>query len=169
MDVFARTFLPAAVEAGVASQTVLRHLPVFSRCVAADDPVTLVARCHRPGQPLRGDFILLLTAQRLVVTRETWATRRLRLHLNAELRHLHNVSWTPGPRLSAVEFAATAIDGVRERFMIRVADATQVPHLDALFAAAFRPAAAGAAAGAVRPPARPAPRRDLAVVRPAIA
>jgi len=170
MDVFARTFLPAAVEAGVASQTVTRHLPVFSRCVSADDPVTLVARCRRPGQPLRGDFLLLLTAQRLVVTRESRALRRLRLHLNAELRHLHNVSWTPGPGMSAVEFAATAIDGVRERFEIRVADADQLPHLDALFAAAFRPAPATVAVSAVRSPARPALRRDLVTAaRPALA
>jgi hypothetical protein len=178
MDVFARTFLPAAVEAGLTSQTVTRQLPVFSRCVAADDPVALMARCRRPGQPLRGDFLLLLTAQRLVVTRETWPTRRLRLHLNAELRHLHNVSWTPARGLSAVEFAATAIDGVRERFEIRVADPGQVPHLDALFAAVFRPSAtpATAVAAAVggaevaRPPARLVPRRDLIAARcPAIA
>ncbi|HEU5110614.1 MAG TPA: hypothetical protein VFT95_18900, partial [Micromonosporaceae bacterium] len=160
MDVFARTFLPAAVEAGVTSQTVTRHLPVFSRCVAADDPAALVVRCRRPGQPLRGDFLLLLTSQRLVVTRESWAMRRLRLHLNAELRHLHNVSWTPDARLSGVEFAATAIDGVRERFVIPVAGPDAVDRLDALFAATFRPAALGATATA-RPAARTAPRRDL--------
>jgi hypothetical protein len=84
-----------------------------------------------------------------------------------------------------VELAATAIDGVRERFEIRVADTGQLPHLDVLFAAVFRPPAASAAAAATaatagaataggaevaRPPARPAPRRDLvAARRPAIA
>jgi hypothetical protein len=149
MDVFARTFLPAASEAGVAIPTVSRHLPVFRRCVAPDDPAALVARCMRPDQPLHGEFLLLLTYRRLVVIRQTRLLRRLRLHLNTELRHLHNVSWNPDPRLSAIELAATAMDGVRERFWIRVGHPTQVTHLDALLGHVFRPRAA-----AERAPAR---------------
>src|SRR3712207_6486930 len=119
MDVFSRTFLPAAAEAGVAIPTVSRHMPIFRRCVSPDDTTALVARCLRPDQPMRGEFLLLLTSRRLVVTQETRVLRRLRLHLNTELRHLHNVSWNPDPRMSAVELAATAVDGVRERFWIR--------------------------------------------------
>ena len=45
---------------------------------------------------------------------------RLRLHLNANLRHLSNVTWNPDLRQSAVEVAATAVDGVRERFRLRL-------------------------------------------------
>jgi hypothetical protein len=142
MDVFSRTFLPAASEAGVAIPTVSRHLPVFRRCVSAEDATALVARCLRPDRPLRGEFLLLLTYRRLVVTQETRMLRRLRLHLNTELRHLTNVSWNPDPRLSAVELAATAVDGVRERFWIRTGHPKQVWHLDALFSHVFRPRAA---------------------------
>jgi hypothetical protein len=146
MDVFSRTFLPAAAEAGVAVPTVGRHLSVFRRCVCADDATALVARCLRPDRPLQGEYMLLLTYRRLVVTHETRVLHRLRLHLNAELGHLSNVTWSPDPRISAVELAATAIDGVRERFWIKVAHPKQVWHLDALLSHVFRPKAQRAAA-----------------------
>ncbi|MFI5841158.1 hypothetical protein ACIA8K_15785 [Catenuloplanes sp. NPDC051500] len=139
MDVFSRTFLPAAAEAGVAIPTVSRHMPVFRRCVEADDTAVLVARCLRPDQPLQGEFLLVLTHRRLVVTQETRLLRRLRLHLNAELRHLGNVNWNPDAQQSAVELAATAIDGVRERFWIRVGHPKQLWHMDALLNRMFRP------------------------------
>ncbi|WP_051799832.1 hypothetical protein [Catenuloplanes japonicus] len=140
MDVFYRTFLPAAAEAGVAIPTVSRHMPVFRRCVEADDTAVLVARCLHPDRPLQGEFLLVLTERRLVVTQETRLLRRLRLHLNAELRHLGNVNWNPDVRSSAVELAATAIDGVRERFWIRVGHPKQLWHTDALLKRVFRPA-----------------------------
>ncbi|MDP9798623.1 hypothetical protein J2S43_007135 [Catenuloplanes nepalensis] len=123
----------------MAVPTVSRHLPVFRRCVEADDTAVLVARCLRPDRPLQGEFLLLLTQRRLVVTQETRLLRRLRLHLNAELRHLGNVNWNPDVQLSAVELAATAIDGVRERFWIRVGHPKQLWHLDALLSRVFRP------------------------------
>lgn len=139
MDVFSRTFVPAAAEAGVAIPTVSRHLPIFRRCVESDDATVLVSRCVRPTIPHEGDFLLLLTYRRLVVTQETRVLHRLRLHLNTELRHLSNVNWNPDPRLSVVEFAATAVDGVRERFWIKVGHPKQVWHLDALLSHVFRP------------------------------
>jgi hypothetical protein len=141
VDVFSRTFLPAAAEAGVAIPTVSRHLPVFRRCVAADDATALVAKCLRPESPMQGEYVLLLTYKRLVVTHETRVLHRLRLHLNTEIGHLGNVTWNPDPRLSAVELAATAVDGVRERFLIRVGHSKQVWHLDALLSHVFKPRA----------------------------
>jgi hypothetical protein len=138
MDVFSRTFLPAAAEAGVAIPTVSRHMPIFRRCVESDDATVLVTRCLRPARPLMGDFLLLLTNRRLVVTQETRVLHRLRLHLNADLRHLSNVTWNPDLRQSAVEVAATAVDGVRERFWMRLADPQQVVHFDALLRHVFR-------------------------------
>lgn len=138
MDVFSRTFLPAAAEAGIAIPTVSRHMPIFRRCVESDDATVLVTRCLRPARPLMGDFLLLLTNRRLVVTQETRVLRRLRLHLNADLRHLSNVTWNPDLRQSAVEVAATAVDGVRERFWMRLADPQQVVHFDALLRHVFR-------------------------------
>jgi hypothetical protein len=138
MDVFSRTFLPAAAEAGVAIPTVSRHMPIFRRCVESDDATVLVTRCLRPARPLMGDFLLLLTNRRLVVTQETRVLHRLRLHLNADLRHLSNVTWNPDLRQSAMEVAATAVDGVRERFWMRLADPQQVVHFDALLRHVFR-------------------------------
>jgi len=138
MDVFSRTFLPAAAEAGVPLATVSRHMPVFRRCVDPDDPTVLVTRCLRPEQPLAGDFMLLLTYRRLVVTQETRVLHRLRLHLNANLRHLSDVTWSPDLRLSAVEVAATAVDGVRERFRVRLGEPERVWRLDEQLKHVFR-------------------------------
>jgi hypothetical protein len=117
-------------------------MPIFRRCVEADDPTVLVTRCLRPDRTMTGDYLLLLTHRRLVVTHESRVLRRLRLHLNADLRHLSNVTWNPGLRQPAVELAATAVDGVRERFLMRLPDPHQVWHVDALLKHVFRDLAA---------------------------
>ncbi|MBL7261507.1 hypothetical protein [Paractinoplanes lichenicola] len=130
MDVFSRTFLPAAAEAGVAIPTVSRHMPIFRRCVEPDESTVLVGRCQRPEAPLSGEFMLVLTHRRLVVTQETKVLHRLRLHLNTNLRHLSNVSWSPTASRSALELAATAVDGVRERFRLRLSNPEAVRHMD---------------------------------------
>ncbi|GLZ00306.1 hypothetical protein [Actinoplanes sp. NBRC 103695] len=137
MDVFSRTFLPAAAEAGVPIPIVSRHLPIFRRCVDADDPTVLVARVLPASQPSGGDFLLLLTHRRLVVTRESRVLHRLQLHLNANLRHLSHVTWSTDVRDSTIEVCATAVDGVRERFQMRVPDAEHVWHLDGLLKQVF--------------------------------
>jgi hypothetical protein len=121
--------------------TVSRHMPVFRRCVEPNDATVLVTRAHRPDRPLGREFLLLLTHKRLVITQESKVLRRLRLHLNTEIRHLANITWHPDPRLAAVELAATAIDGIRERFFIHAGHPKQVWHLDALFSHIFRPRA----------------------------
>jgi hypothetical protein len=139
MDVFSRTFLPAAAEAGVPIPTVSRHMPIFRRCVDPDDTTVLVSRCYRPDAPLSGEFLMLLTYRRMVVIQETKVLHRLRLHLNANLRHLSNVSWNPDPSRSAVEIAATAVDGVRERFRLRLGEPEAVWRSDSLLQQAFRP------------------------------
>ncbi|MFR9778823.1 hypothetical protein ACL02O_22585 [Micromonospora sp. MS34] len=138
MDVFSRTFLPAAAETGLATQTVSRHIPIFRRCVGTGDATILVTRCSRPDHPVGGEYLMLLTHRRLVVTRQTRVLHRLRLHLNTELRELSNVTWSPDARSQCVELAATAIDGVRERFLIRTHHPKQVWQLDALLNHAFR-------------------------------
>jgi hypothetical protein len=138
MDVFSRTFLPAAAEAGVPIPTVSRHMPIFRRCVDPDDTTVLVSRCYRPDAPLSGDFLLLLTYRRMVVIQETKVLHRLRLHLNANLRHLSNVSWNPDVGRSAIEVAATAVDGVRERFRLRLSEPEAVLRSDSLLHQVFR-------------------------------
>jgi hypothetical protein len=138
MDVFTRTFLPATSEAGLPTLVVSRHLPVLRRSVSLDETTVLVARSRRPRLPIGGAYLLLLTNRRLVVSRESWLLHRVRLHLAAELRDLSQVVWTADPR-SGVELAATAADGVRERFWIPTRDPRRVRHLEALFSYAFRP------------------------------
>jgi hypothetical protein len=145
MDVFSRTFLPAAAEAGVGIPAVSRHMPIFRRCVEPDDTTVLVSRCSRPDAPMAGEFMLVLTYRRLVVTQETKVFHRLRLHLNANLRHLSNVTWNPDLARSAVELAATAVDGVRERFRIRLAEPDAVWNFDSRLEHVFRPGRAIAA------------------------
>ena len=137
MDVFSRTFLPAAAEAGVAIPTVSRHLPIFRRCVEPDDATVLVTRCISPDRPLAGEFLLLLTYRRVVVTQETRVLHRLRLHLNANLRHLSNVTWSPTASRTALDIAATAVDGVRERFRMRLSSPDTVWHADGLLRQVF--------------------------------
>ena len=136
MDAFARTFLPAAAEAGLSLPTVNRHLPVFQRCVEPDDTTVLVTRV-RPASSRRGDFLLLLTHRRLVMTRETRILRRLQLHLNANLRHLSHVAWSTDLRDSSIEMSATAVDGVRERFQMRLGDNEDVMYLEGLLKHVF--------------------------------
>ena len=159
MDVFSRTFLPAAAEAGVAIPTVSRHMPILRRCVEPDDTTVLVARCLRPETPMAGEFLLLLTQRRLVVTQETRVLHRLRLHLNANLRHLTNVSWNVDFTRSALEVAATAVDGVRERFRMRLTDPDAIWHFDGLLRGLFHPPRAVA-------PARTARSAPAAVAQP---
>ncbi len=151
MDVFSRTFLPATAEAGLPMATVTRHMHVMRRCVEPDDGALLVTRCTRPDRPLGREYLMVLTYRRLVVTQETRVLHQLRLHLNTELRHLGNVVWHPDQRLSAVEFAATAVDGVRERFLIKVAQPKQVWHLDALLSHVFKPRSVGGVQRSVMP------------------
>ena len=144
MDVFSRTFLPAALTAGVTQPTANRHMPVFRRCVGSGDIAVMVTRCARLDRPAQGEYLLLLTHHRLVVTQQTRLLRRLRLHLNTELRHLSNVTWNTDSQSGVVELAATAIDGIRERFLIRVGRPKQVWHLDALLGNVFRNRVLGA-------------------------
>ncbi len=140
MDLFARTFLPAATDAGLDMPTINRHLPVFRRCLGGDS-ILLVSRCSRPDRPLSGEHLLVLTRNRLVVTHETRLVHKLRLHLDAPLHELADVRWTPDPLLTSVELSATAIDGIRERFTLKVRHPGLIWHLDETFGYVFTTAA----------------------------
>jgi len=142
LDTFSRTFLPAAAEAGVAIPTVSRHMPILRRCVGPRDATVLVARCSRRHHTLGGgrSHLLLLTRRRLVVTAESRLLRRLRLHLNSALQHLADVTWTAEPALGGIHLSATAIDGVREHFWIRIDEPEQLERVDELLHEAFQAA-----------------------------
>jgi hypothetical protein len=139
MDMFSRTFLPATAGAGIPIAAVIRHMHVMRHCVEPDDGAVLVTRCARPDRPLSRDYFMVLTCRRLVITQETRLLHQLHLHLNTELRHLRNVVWHPDPHLGTVELAATAVDGIRERFLIKVGHPKHVWRLDALFSYVFKP------------------------------
>jgi hypothetical protein len=135
MEQFCHSFRPAAIGADVDAGTAQRHLTVLRHCVPPDDEAVLVARCLRSGS--REFHLMVVTRRRLVVTAESRVLRRLRLHLNADPRHLSDVLWTPEPALNAVQLSATAIDGVREHFWLR----TRVPQRAAqLLRSVFWPA-----------------------------
>ncbi len=139
-DVFDRTFQIASTEAGLTVEALARHLPIFRRTVGAGQTVLLVARCGRLDQPNSADHLIVITRDRVVITSESRSLHRARLHLNAAVAALMNVRWQPDAGLTAVEFAATALDGVRERFLIEAPDAAGVSHVDAVLGYVFRPA-----------------------------
>jgi hypothetical protein len=137
MDVFTRTFSVAANEAGVAMPTVSRHMSVFQSCIEPGDSAVLVTRCVRSDAPAAGEHLLLLTYRRLVVTKQSRVLHRMRVHLNSNLRHLSSVTWSPDLHDSAVEIAATAVDGVRERFTMSFGRPDRLSHFEALLKHVF--------------------------------
>ncbi len=137
MDVFTRSFSLAAAEAGLAVPAVSRHMAVFRSCIEPDDYTALVTPCVRSDVPAAGEFLLLLTYRRLVVTKQSRILHRMRVHLNTDLRHLNNVSWNPDQHDAAVEIAATAVDGVRERFRMHFGRPDRMWHFDALLKQVF--------------------------------
>ena len=154
MDVFSRTFLPATSEAGLPIPLVSRHMPLVRRCVTPDEHTVLVARCHRPGQPLPVSLILLLTNRNLIITRESRLLHRVQLYLAAGTRTLRHVTWTSDRRSRAIELAATTPGGVRERFWIPIDDARNVQRLHAMFRYVFQPAGTMPPADSPVPPPR---------------
>jgi hypothetical protein len=145
MDVFSRTFLPATSEAGLPIPIVSRHMPVLRRCVAPEETTVLVARAQRPGAPAIAGFLLLLTNRNLVISRESRLLHRVQLHLTAALRDLTHVVWTPHER-AGIELAATATDGIRERFWLPIREPRRLRQTDALLSHAFRARATAQAA-----------------------
>jgi hypothetical protein len=140
-DSFSRSFQPAATAAQIPVTTANRHAAVLRRCAGTRDRVTVVAPCYSSNQPFgrgRPSKLLMVTSRRLVVTSQSPLLRRLTLHLNAELDQLTDVTWTVEPDQNAVELALTAMDGVREHFWIRLADAEQLRRLNETLTLVFR-------------------------------
>src|SRR2546430_16454476 len=96
MDLFARTFLPAATDAGLDMPTISRHIPVFRRCLGADS-VLLVSRCTRADRPLAGEHILAMSGHRLGVPHESRLRHPLRRHPGAPPTELAEGGWPPDP------------------------------------------------------------------------
>ena len=139
LDVFSRTFLPLATQAGIPVPVVNRHLPLFRRYVDPDEPTMLVSRCARAESPMGRRYIVLLTRQHLVVTTESLILRRARVYLEADVRTLEGVTWSTDLDAAAVDFAvSTRVK--RERFSIRALYPRQMWRLEAALGQVFRPA-----------------------------
>src|SRR4051794_9194158 len=119
MDPFDRTFLPAAAEAGLPLASISRQIPIFRRCVGIGQTVLIVTKCSRLDRPFSADHLMLLTRDRMVIPSESRMLHRARLHLDAAVTELSKVVWEADARLTAIEFNASAPDGVRERFLIK--------------------------------------------------
>jgi hypothetical protein len=143
MDPFDRTFLPAANVAGLSMASISRQIPLFRRCVGLDQTVLLLTQASRLDRPLSGEHLMLLTRERLVITSEGRLFHRPHLHLDSAVADLRNVVWTADSRLTSIELSATAPDGFRERFLIRVRNPSALWHLEAALGYVFRPAGVG--------------------------
>jgi hypothetical protein len=140
LDVFSRTFLPLAAQAGIPMPTLVRHMPIFRRYVDPGDAAQVVARCSRPESPFAGTHLLLLTKQHLVITSESRLLRRPRVHLEAHVDELETVTWQADPIGTSVDLAVSTPDG-RQRFWIRTRHARQLWRLDAALLKVFRASA----------------------------
>ncbi|MGH3648148.1 MAG: hypothetical protein ACRDTM_13365 [Micromonosporaceae bacterium] len=136
MDELSRTLLPAAAESGLSLTTLSRHTPVLRRNIADSDSVQVAARAVRADRPGHGEYVLMITQSRVVVTRETRLLRRIKPFLDAAVLSLVNVTWVPDPRGSAVDLAFT-LGQTRHRFLINVPDRHQVWRFDAVFGQTF--------------------------------
>lgn len=97
----------------------------------------MLTYCQRPDGQLSGDHILLLTRERLVVTKQSRVLGRVRVDVDAELAELGDVRWSADPALPGVELAFTARDD-RHRLSIGAKHGKQVWRMDALLARLFR-------------------------------
>ena len=88
----------------------------------------------------------MITNRSFVVTRESRLLRRVHLHLASDLRYLSDVMWTAYPRLFALEFSATVVDGERERFWIRAHHPRRLSRLESLLGNVFHTQVVAAAA-----------------------
>jgi hypothetical protein len=84
-----------------------------------------------------GDYVLALTRHRLVAVHESRVVHRVRLHLDAPLHELSEITWGVDAIGTTLELAATAIDGIRERFAIRLRRRAQRHQLDVRLAEVF--------------------------------
>src|SRR5690606_35762238 len=106
------------------------------RYIGGDAPVLLAASAVLADKPWKGEVVLTLTHQRLLVTQEGRFLHRVRPYVCAAVPDLVNVTWSADPRAVIMELAFT-VDGRRHRFLIQVPDRHQVWRLDAVFGQLF--------------------------------
>jgi hypothetical protein len=152
LDVFSRTFYPLAAQTGIPMRTLRRHLQVYRRYTDGDDSTMLVSRCARAARPDAGPYLMLLTREQLVVTKETGYIRHPRVYLQVPVSQLQAVTWTADPDGASVDLAMSTPRG-RERFSIQALYARQTWRLDVALGRVFRKSAAASRFAAYLSPA----------------
>jgi hypothetical protein len=144
MDLFSRTMLACSAEAGLTTTALSRHVPLLRRNIPAGDQVSLLSRCVGSDGLGHGDHILMLTGERMVVTRQSRLLGRVRLCLDAPVGAIENLRWSADPTGPGVELNFTVLEGPeateprRWHFWLPATHAKRVWRIDALLARAFR-------------------------------
>ncbi|WP_211116511.1 hypothetical protein [Glycomyces buryatensis] len=144
MDLFSRTMLASSAEAGLTTTALARHVPLLGRNIPAGDRVSLLTGCIGSDGLGSGDHILMLTSQRLVVTRQSRLLGRVRLCLDAPVSAVENLRWSADPNGPGVELDFTVLEGPdaaephRWHFWLPASHAKRVWRIDALLAREFR-------------------------------
>lgn len=144
MDHFSRTMLACSAEAGLTSTALARHVPLLRRNIGSADQVSLLTRCVGSDGLDRGDHVLMLTGERMVVTRQSRLLGRVRLCLDAPVAAIENLRWSADPAGPGVELNFTVLEGPvaaephRWHFWLPATHAKRVWRIDALLARAFR-------------------------------
>ncbi|RRR96019.1 hypothetical protein [Glycomyces terrestris] len=149
--------LACSAEAGLTTTALARHVPLLRRNIGAGDQVSLLSRCVGSDGLGSGDHVLMLTGQRLVVTRQSRLLGRVRLCLDAPVAAIENLRWSADPAGPGVELNFTVLEGPhateprRWHFWLPATHAKRVWRVDALLARAFRrPKATAGPAGKPR-------------------
>ncbi|GIG63743.1 hypothetical protein [Phytomonospora endophytica] len=137
MDRFSRTLLAASAESGLATITLSRHVPSLRRNLRSDDEVLMLTPCLRAGGGFPGEFLLLLSKRRLVMTRQSKLLNRIRLSVDAPIAELSDVKWTTEPSTPGIEVAFTYAEE-RHRFWISAQHSRHAWRLEAALARTFR-------------------------------
>ncbi|MCC3764733.1 hypothetical protein K3N28_16875 [Glycomyces sp. TRM65418] len=144
VDLFSRTMLACSAEAGLTTTALSRHVPLLRRNIGSGDQVSLLSRCVGSDGLGSGDHILMLTGERMVVTRQSRLLGRVRLCLDAPVAAIENLRWSADPAGPGVELNFTVLEGPdateprRWHFWLPASHAKRVWRIDALLARAFR-------------------------------
>ncbi|MCH7229520.1 hypothetical protein L0U85_01385 [Glycomyces sp. L485] len=153
MDLFSRTMLASSAEAGLTTTTLSRHVPLLRRNIRPSDRVALLTGCVGSDGLASGDCMLMLTGERIVVTRQSRLLSRVSLCLDTPVRAVENLRWSADPNGPGVELNFTvpgrpgATSPHRWHFWLPASHAKRVWRIDALLARAFRRPGASAAPG----------------------
>lgn len=143
MDLFSRSMLASSAEAGLTTTALSRHVPLLRRNISPGDQVSLLSRCVGSDGLGSGDHILMLTGERMVVTRQSRLLGRVRLCLDAPVAAIENLRWSADPAGPGVELNFTVLEGPgateprRWHFWLPATHAKRVWRVDALLARAF--------------------------------